>query len=397
MEGTTPHTGEAIARRRKELGWTQHKLASAAKLSKSHVSKLEVGDRPATHAVLAVLARAMQVPVERLTGQPYRDGTADARTHAAVEGLRTVLRRTDLPGEPDPRGLDELGAEVAAVAKLRQDAKYRALLERLPALLEELTASARAAAPSEQARAHRLLVHAYFATHNVVHRLGYRDLAESIEPKMLTAAECSEDPLAGALAHWVRAQSFQAAGDYAHGLALMDATRTELGDELHDLSPAAIVLHGSLHLRQVTLASRAHDATRTAEHLRAARALGDRLNGPDRVHYGLTFGHANITTHETAAFVELGDYPAALDAAATWQPPKTMARSRRGHHYIDLARAHLHSGHRAESLAALHKARSIAPQQTRLHPMTRETTAVLLSLHRRSNPELTNLATWLGL
>lgn len=398
MEATTPHAGTAVALRRKELGWTQQKLATEARLSQSLVSKLEVGDRPATHAVLALLARTLQVPVEKLTGQPYDDGgSRDARTHDAVEQLRTVLRRAEFPAEIAPRPCDELAADVAEAAKLRQDAEYHKLLDRLPALLAEVSAAASDSSSADRRRANLLLLHSYFAAHNVVHRLGYRDLAESIEPKLLAAAERSGDDLAGALAHWVRAQSFQSAGDYRHGLALMDTTRGGLGDEHAELTPAELTLHGSLHLRSVTLASRAGDLDRTEEHLRTARSLADRLNGPDQVHYGLTFGHANVTTHETAARVELGDHPGALAAAETWTPPATMARSRRGHHYIDLARAHLHSGNRAESLTALKHARSIAPQQTRLHPMTRETTAVLLSLHRRSNTDLSELATWLGL
>ncbi|MGQ0774928.1 MAG: hypothetical protein ACT4NY_11020 [Pseudonocardiales bacterium] len=50
-----------------------------------------------------------------------------------------------------------------------------------------------------------------------------------------------------------------------------------------------------------------------------------------------------------------------------------------------------------EHLQALQQARRIAPQQTRLNPMVRDITAVLVSLHRRANPELTSYTTWLGL
>jgi hypothetical protein len=55
------------------------------------------------------------------------------------------------------------------------------------------------------------------------------------------------------------------------------------------------------------------------------------------------------------------------------------------------------TGDRPATIAALQRARQIAPEQTRYHPMVRETARVLISLHRRSNPDLTQLANWLGL
>src|SRR5262249_11044709 len=151
--------------------------------------------------------------------------------------------------------------------------------------------------------------------HTLTHRLGYPDLAESIEHKLAYAAERTGDPLAGGLAQWARAQSFQAAGDYQHGLRLMTTARDQLDDQLRMPTSAALTVCGSLHLRSVTLASRAGDAEGARDHLIAARYLAARLKTGDRVHYGLTFGPANTATHEVAAHVELGDGAAAIQAA----------------------------------------------------------------------------------
>lgn len=74
-----------------------------------------------------------------------------------------------------------------------------------------------------------------------------------------------------------------------------------------------------------------------------------------------------------------------------------MPRTRRGHHHIDLARARLLHGDRTGALRELQTARRIAPQQARAHPMVREAAAVLISQHRRSNPDLVGYAVWLGL
>lgn len=390
-------TGEVIAVLRKAAGWTQRQLATRANVSKSLLGKVEAGDRPASHALLAACARALRVPVERLSGQPYTDTRRDARVHRDVDALRTVLRCYDLPDDLTPRPVTELAAEVKALAGLRAAADYGKLAARLPPLLAELTTAAHHTPDTDRARVNVLLVAVLHAAHTLTHRLGYPDLAESIEHKLTTAADCTSDPLAGGLALWARAQSFQSAGDYAHGLRLMDTARAALAGELREPSQQALVVYGSLHLRSVTLASRAGNTGLAHAHLTAARELADRLGTGDQVHYGLTFGPANTTTHEVAACVELGDGAAAISAAEHWRPSRSLPRTRRGHHHIDLARARLLHGDRDGALIELQHAKRIAPQQTRHHPMVRETTAVLVSLHRRANPDLVSYAGWLGL
>ncbi|CAM3008857.1 helix-turn-helix domain-containing protein [Saccharomonospora xinjiangensis] len=392
------HVGGTIRTLRKAAGLTQAQLARRASVSLSLLSTVERGDRAATHALLVSVARALRVPVGRLTGQPYADNHHDAATHAAVDALRAVLRRIDLPGDTPPRPLNDLTVEVATVAALRRDANYRRLSALLPGVLDGLARAAHSSGADAGTAVHRLLVTTYHAAHMMLHRLGFPDLAELVEHRLAAAAEHTGDPLAGALAMWVRAQTSQSAGDYTHGLLLMEHARTRFEDQLrHDPSPAALTVFGNLHLRSVTLASRAGDAHTTRAHLAEARELATRLGGPDQVHYGLTFGAANVTAHETAAHIELGDATAALKAADHWRPSPTMPRTRRGHHHISLARAHLLHGDRHAALTALQRARRIAPQQTRLHPMVRDTTAVLVSLHRRSTPELSDYAGWLGL
>lgn len=392
-------SGQVIAALRKTAGWTQRELATRAHVSLSLLSKVETGDRPASHALLAATARALRVPVERLSGQPYTAARHDERVHRDVEALRTVLRCYDLPAEVAPRTPDELAGEVRTLVRLRAAADYGKLAARLPALLEELITAGHHGAHADLEQANMLLVAAYHAAHTLAHRLGYPDLAESIEHKLAYAAERTSDPLADGLAQWARAQSFQSAGDYQHGLRLMDIARAGLEDQLRagTPTPAALTVCGSLHLRSVTLASRAGNADLAREHLAAARELARRLGTGDQVHYGLTFGTSNTATHEVAAHVELGDGAAAIAAAAQWRPSRQMPRTRRGHHHIDLARARLIHGDRDGALAELQQARRLAPQQARFHPMVRETAAVLVSLHRRSNPDLAAYAGWLGL
>ncbi|MGQ0773903.1 MAG: helix-turn-helix domain-containing protein [Pseudonocardiales bacterium] len=297
-----------------------------------------------------------------------------------------------LPARP----LSELTSEVADIERLERNASYRRLAARLPGLVEELTVAAHQGNPSTAEAVYGLLVQVYGVTHDLLHRLGYAELAESVEHKLALAAEHTSDLLMGGLVYWTRNQTFKEAGDYPHGLRLLETARTELEDQLRRPTPAALTVYGRLHLSSAYLASLTGDAATTREHWAAARELAARLGTSDQVHYGLTFGPANNIRHEVTAHVQLGDGTAALTAAEGWAPPRDMPRTSRSQHYLDLARGHLLHGDRHGCLRALQQARRIAPQRTRLDRMVRDTTT-LISLHRRANPELTSYATWLGL
>jgi transcriptional regulator with XRE-family HTH domain len=399
MTSMPPATGENITVLRKAAGMTQHQLARSANISVSMLSKVEIGDRAASHALVAAIARALGVPIERLHGQPYDAEHREDGTHAAIDALRAALRCYDLPPTEQvrPRPTEQLADEVGHVGQMRRAGRYRKLAAALPAALEDLTLAAHAApTDTERKQVFGLLVNAFYAAHGLAHRLGYADLAESIEHKLDWAAHQSGDPLAVGLAQWTRVNSFQAAGDYQRGLRLLDTARHQLGDHLDLADPRVVTVYGSMHLRAVTLASRAGDTDTTRSHLNAAEELTRPLRR-DQIHYQLTFGPTNTAIHDVAAAVELGDPERAAHVGAAVRLGRGVPATRIGHHFIDLARAHLMLGDRPAALGALERARRAAPEQTRFHPMVRETTRVLVSLHRRSNPELTRFATWLGL
>ncbi|MET8014726.1 helix-turn-helix transcriptional regulator, partial [Streptomyces sp. NPDC005271] len=55
------HTGARIARTRRERGLTQQGLAMRANVSKSLLSKVECGQRPASPSLIAACARALSL------------------------------------------------------------------------------------------------------------------------------------------------------------------------------------------------------------------------------------------------------------------------------------------------------------------------------------------------
>jgi len=71
--------------------------------------------------------------------------------------------------------------------------------------------------------------------------------------------------------------------------------------------------------------------------------------------------------------------------------------TRLGPVHINTARAQLDLGDRDGAETSLVEAWQVAPQMARIHPMSLEVLRVLISLHRRSNPRLVQLARHAGL
>jgi transcriptional regulator with XRE-family HTH domain len=62
--------GQRIAHARKLRGLTQTELAARVPCSKSLIAQVERGHKPATPALITAAAKALNVDVTELTGQP---------------------------------------------------------------------------------------------------------------------------------------------------------------------------------------------------------------------------------------------------------------------------------------------------------------------------------------
>ncbi|WP_158674567.1 helix-turn-helix domain-containing protein [Streptomyces hoynatensis] len=382
--------GENIALQRKAKGWSQQALAHRASISKSLLSKIEVGDRACRPAVAAALAGALGIPLPVLYGQPYAESPAPD----LIDALRAAVRRHRHPRVSEVRP-DALPADVAAASKLRAGTNYRRLLPVLPDLIARAVAHAH---DSGEPEAWQMLVDAYSCAYTLAHRLGYPDLADVVAARQEWAAHQTWTPVAQLAAAWTESGTHQSAGDYLEGLAVVDRALAAAGAAGAG-SVDAVVATGSLHLRGVTLAARARDDATTQHHLRHARRLAETLPPGDHYRHNLTFGPGNVALHELATHVEL-ERPRRAVAMAQGLAGAALpglAPTRIGHLHIDAARAHLAAGDRDAALYSLLQAREVAPQMARIHPMAREVLRVLVSLHRRSKPELSILAKWAGL
>jgi hypothetical protein len=176
--------------------------------------------------------------------------------------------------------------------------------------------------------------------------------------------------------------------------------RSVLARSLDAIEPGCdadtLSVEGHLHLNSAYLSAHAGDAEATWNHHAQAQTLAARL-GYDGDAYRLVFGPTNVAIWGTSLGVELMDGPKALERAKDVHLTAQTPPLRAGHHYIDLARAQLMNSDRRSVLESLMTARRIAPQQTRYHPMARETVHALARAERRSNETLRAMATWMGL
>ncbi|MET9918128.1 helix-turn-helix domain-containing protein [Streptomyces sp. NPDC006435] len=95
-QSTEEHTGARIARIRKQRGLTQQELAMRAHVSKSLLSKVECGQKPASPALVAACARALGVSTSDLLGQPYAEELRRDRMDALIQPIREGLENWDV-------------------------------------------------------------------------------------------------------------------------------------------------------------------------------------------------------------------------------------------------------------------------------------------------------------
>lgn len=387
--------GARVAALRKARGLTQRGLAQRANVSYSLLTKVEAGHAPATPVFVGAVARALRVDVPMVNGQPYMSAPhSSRRVYDHMIEIRRSLLAYDLAGatEPDvpPRNLDAIAEDVRCASHLRRNTQFVKLAAMLPPLLEELTFVATAGTDGPREQAFALLAEVYYAVECLASGQGHQDVYLLAIERFTWAAEQSGDPLLIAAARWGRAGPLMRDGAYQQGLKLLDTARAELDTT----NEAELAVHGSLHLRSSLLAARANQPGAAWEHLSEADALAASI-GHETNYAELSFGPSNVTVHGVSSAVEMSDHVRALEIGATAQPLDAPPE-RVGHHYIDLARAYqMHGDHRA-ALRALQRARHVAPQQTRYHPMTREL-ALAIASAGRGTEELTRFMSWLGL
>ncbi|MGW0999820.1 helix-turn-helix domain-containing protein [Streptomyces sp. NPDC002523] len=359
------HTGARIARIRRQRGLTQQGLAMRAHVSKSLLSKVECGQKPASPALVAACARALGVSTSELLGQPYTEELRRDRMDALIQPIREGLENWDisLSWETAPRPAALRWTDVQRALERRRQAQYTDMVRDCVC--------------------------------TVAWKLGFLDLATVALDRLAWTAPRADEPGLDAMHAFLRAQTTMSSGRYDVGLRVVDRALRDL-DGQESRRPAGLeAMRGMLHLRAATIAGRMKDRDHADARLSEAHALAQATGElPD---FGVTWGPVNVGVHAVAIASEADDFGLAIELAADVRIPRGWTRSRAGHHWMDLGRAHAWAGHPEQALDCLHQARRIAPQQTRYHPTVRETILALKRQERARNGSLAQYAEWVGI
>lgn len=387
------HTGARIKEQRRLARLTQRQFANLLPYSYSLLNQVECGARPATADFVAACAKALNIDVTVLTGQPYVTELQRDRLAELVRPIRESLDLYDLGPNPDLTarpadqliaGADQLCADVRAT-HLRNAAR------KLPGLIAELTHTAWSTPSTELWQA---LASTYRTAHDISVKLGYYDLSTVALDRMDWAAQRASDPCLAAVRQYMRALVYFREGEYGIGKRLIASGHTVVGEA--DKTREALAVAGQLHLGASVISARARNQTAVELHIGEAHRIAKRIGDASDVHW-LSFGPANVALHTMSAAVEMHQYDDALKQARKMKLPPQLATSRRAHFLIDRARAEMETGYTQKALEHLVDARRIAPEQTRYHPGARETITGLVHLSRRTPERLTYMASWIGL
>ncbi|GAA0517872.1 hypothetical protein [Saccharopolyspora thermophila] len=161
-------------------------------------------------------------------------------------------------------------------------------------------------------------------------------------------------------------------------------------------SEGVVALSGAAHLRGAIISARHGKADRACEHIKEARESGA-LIGRESHAYDTSFGPGNVEIHDVAVSLELGDPGRAARNGSSLRIPSDVTATRVGHHWQDVARAWVLSGEHSKALAALNRARRVAPQLTRYHPQVHETARAIALAERRESDSIAHFTAWLGI
>ncbi len=156
-----------------------------------------------------------------------------------------------------------------------------------------------------------------------------------------------------------------------------------------DSDPATYALLGALHLQLATASARSGDGDAAYRYLNDAREAAEHVHD-GRNDYNTEFGPTNVSLHEVAVAVELGDAGRALRVAEQIDDGRLSAE-RQGRFLIDVASASAQLRRTDAVINALRRSFTVSPQQARSHSRARTLIADLLRSHG-DDPRVKELA-----
>jgi transcriptional regulator with XRE-family HTH domain len=366
--------GRKVAFYRARRGLSQRDFGALVDRSETWVSQVERGERRIDRmTVLREVAQALEIPLAELAADTPIVAEASSRP-AVASALRLLLSSSlrlslavDVPTTAED--LAELREETERAWQLAHAARYDDLVPLLVRLLPTLEASARAAKGAARQSAYRMLARTYHSASAALIKLNELAAAWVAADRAISAGESGGDQLLMAEGVFRLTLVFQAGRQYdqaEHAAVTGIRALMPLADAG---TVAALSLQGALHLQLAIVAARQNRAEEAMSHLRQAARAASQV-GQDRNDYHTEFGPTNVSLHEVAVAVELGDAGTALRTAAAVDASR-LSPERHGRLLLDVARAHLQRRNGEAALTALVDAERIAPEQTHHHWLAR--------------------------
>jgi transcriptional regulator with XRE-family HTH domain len=395
----TTSIGDRIRSLREFRDLTQEQLADRAGVHVDTIRKLEQNLRQSARInTLRSIARALDVQLERLVGQPTV--TQQLQDDGGLLALRDAIQDiAALPGVPTGDDLEDPPAEQAWVDSVKAATsqywrgEYSQLSATLPLLLRDGRAVARQT-PTE--RVWQQLALAFQLAACLATQAGHPDWAYTAVEQQLTASARASDPLMEGMGvstlSWVLLR--QGRWEQAQDIAVRKAEALE--PSFMKGTPSQLAVYGNLLVAAATPAARRDDHDRAIELLAGAEAAAVR-SGPVRA-YGTAFSVTDVRTQKVnVALAGSENRPErALEFAGDVRLGEISRPVHSAAYRVDVAQAQYQTGDSESALATLLEVEADQPEWIKLQALASATVREMLEAERRRNTPLRSLAARLG-
>ncbi|HEY6424730.1 MAG TPA: helix-turn-helix transcriptional regulator [Pseudonocardiaceae bacterium] len=351
-------------------------VAELAGISKSHLSRIERGERALdSRSETVALANALGIAPSELMTLPI-PAPGNGHTDSAIEAVRRALMAVNhhhLQGQVLPVEVlrERVGAMVGAGSVGDQELTGR----ELPGLISDLHTTMAAGRDVAELLDLTALLHTQ-ATIGWLRTAGASvDLREQASLVARRAAEERDTPTARGLAAAGAARVMLSTGAFDLAQAELDSVTVPT------TTPETMQLAGMLALYRAEVAaadSRPGDVPPVLDH---ADELAERTGEGNA--YWLGFGPTNTGFCRASVALDLKDYDQAVAAAEGVNPQLHSNRSRQAAYWVYYGRALARVRRRDEAVMALRRAEEIVPHRVQRDPFARDVMAELLARSRR--------------
>ncbi|MGW0565143.1 helix-turn-helix domain-containing protein [Streptomyces sp. NPDC003016] len=395
----TTTIGDRIRSLREFRDVTQEQLAQRAGVSVDTVRKLEQGIRQSARInTLRALARALDVQLERLVGQPtvtqeLQDDGGLLALRDAIQDIGTlpgVLADDDVEDPPDPGAWT---ADVKAATSLYWRGGYSELSGVLPLLLRDGQAVTR---QHDDEKVWQQLALAYQLAASLATQAGHSDWAFAAVEKQLAAAQRASDPLMEGMGVSTLSWVLLRQGRWEQAQAVAERKADALEPSFRRSSPSQWAVYGNLLIAAATPAARRDQHDDAQQLLTFAESAAVR-SGPQRI-YGSAFSVTDVRTQQVnVALAGQESKPGkALELAERVDLDAITRPVHAASHRVDVAQARYQTGDLDGALADLLAVEEEQPEWIRFQTLAAATVREMLEAERRRNSPLRGLASRLG-